>query len=202
MAFRAEIIASRRWSDHLIEDAEFQIGLLLDGHIVTYVPDAILRAEMPTSLEGATSQNERWELGRIQLIRTYLPRLLQRTVTGGSLPRRAYVDAIADIASPPLSVQSVLDVTAVVVAAASVLIQPKRSNRIPLLIGLASSAVLVTHVLVALRLVRAPAGVYRSLRAAPRAVVWKLMLLARIARRPDDVSWTRTTRNAEEARTP
>jgi 1,2-diacylglycerol 3-beta-glucosyltransferase len=202
MAFRAEIIRPRRWSNHLIEDGEFQVELLLDGHRVTYVPDAILRAEMPTSLEGATSQNERWELGRIQLVRTYLPRLLQRTVTGGSLPRRAYGDAIADLTSPPLSVQAVLDVTAVSVAAASALIQPNRSNRIALAIGLASSAVLATHVLVALRLVRAPAGVYRSLRAAPRAVVWKLMLLARIARRPDDVSWTRTTRNAEEVSTP
>lgn len=197
MAFRASIIAPRRWSNHLIEDAELQIELLLDGITVTYVPEAILRAEMPTSLEGATSQNERWELGRLQLAQTYLPRLIGRTATGGNLPRRVYLDAIADLASPPLSVQAALDATAVCLAAASALIQPSRSSRVLTAIGLASGAVLVTHVIVALRLVHAPPGVYRSLRSAPRAVWWKLMLLARIARRPEGVAWTRTTRNAE-----
>lgn len=197
MAFRADIIADRRWSNHLVEDAELQIELLLDGHTVTYAPDAIVRAEMPTSLEGATSQNERWELGRIQLCQTYLFRLLRRAVTGGSLPRRVYLDAIADLTSPPLSVQAALDVTAVAAGASAALIQPNRASRIPLAIGLGASAVLAAHVLVALRLVRAPASVYRSLRMAPRAVAWKLMLLTRIARRPDDVAWTRTTRNVE-----
>jgi len=58
-AFRTDIFALRRWSSHRIKDAEFGIGLLLDGHKVTYVRNAILRAEMPTSLDGATSQNER-----------------------------------------------------------------------------------------------------------------------------------------------
>lgn len=63
--------------------------------------------------------------------------------------------------------------------------------------GLAT-AMLVAHVLCALRMVRAPAAVYRGLLDAPRSVVWKLALLMRVARRPRDVGWTRTQRNAEE----
>jgi len=198
MAFRAELLEDRHWSNHLIEDAEFQIELLLDGHLVTYVPDAMLRAEMPETLDGSRSQNERWELGRLQIARQYLPSLIHRTVTGRRHPRRVYVDAIADIASPPLSVQALLDLTAVVLATGAVMISPNRQNRVLLGFGLASSAALVSHVLVALRLVSAPPEVYRSLRSAPRTVVWKVMLLTRIARRPHSVTWTRTARNADE----
>ena len=120
MAFRADDhCRPRRWSNHLIEDAEFQIELLLDGHKVTYVPDAVLRAEMPASLDGATSQNERWELGRLQLARHYVPRLIRRTAIGGPLPRHVYLDAIADLISPPLSLQAALDVAAVSLATIS-----------------------------------------------------------------------------------
>lgn len=201
MAFRADVLHGRRWSNHLIEDAEFQIELLLDGYLVTYVPDAKLRAEMPETLDGSRSQNERWELGRIQIARQFLPSLIHRTVTGGRHPRRVYVDAIADIVSPPLSVQALLDLTAVALATGAVMVRPNRRNRLLLGSGLASSAALMAHVLVALRLVGAPPEVYRSLRSAPRAVVWKVMLLTRIARRPDSVTWTRTQRNAAEGNT-
>ena len=86
MAFRNDLLSGRHWSNHLIEDAEFQMGLLLDGHLVTYVPDAVVRAEMPATLDAATSQNERWELGRMQLIRTYVPLLARRAATVGSCP--------------------------------------------------------------------------------------------------------------------
>ena len=41
---------------------------VLDGYDVAYVPDAVVLAEMPTTLEQATSQNERWERGRIDLV--------------------------------------------------------------------------------------------------------------------------------------
>jgi cellulose synthase/poly-beta-1,6-N-acetylglucosamine synthase-like glycosyltransferase len=199
MAFRTDILRTRRWTNHLIEDAEFQLELLLDGHRVAYAPDATLRAEMPISLEGATSQNERWELGRLQLARTYLPRLCRTAVTGGPLPRRAYVDAIADLVSPPLTAQAALDLAAVMLGGLSIALRRRRGNWVPFAIGLGSGATLVVHVFVALRLVHAPPSVYRSLRAAPRAVAWKLTLLARIVRKPAEVSWTRTTRNAENA---
>lgn len=195
MAFRTDVLAGRRWSNHLIEDAEFQMELLLDGQIVSFVPDAIVRAEMPTTLEGAASQNERWELGRAQLVRRYVPILARRTVTGGALPRRAYADAIADHLTPPLTLVALIDGAAVVIGVLAVASKPGLLSRLAAATGVASLLVLGVHVLVGLRLVDAPDSVYRSLRSAPRAVLWKLMLLARIARRPGGVSWTRTERN-------
>jgi hypothetical protein len=189
------VLAGRRWSNHLIEDAEFQMELLLDGHVVTFVPDAIVRAEMPVTLEGATSQNERWELGRAQLIRRYVPALARRSVVGGPLPRRSYADAVADHLTPPLTLLALIDGMAVVVGVPAVVSHPGRASRFAVLAGVASTVILGVHVLVGLRLVNAPPSVYRALRSAPRAMLWKLLLLARIARRPAEVAWTRTERN-------
>jgi 1,2-diacylglycerol 3-beta-glucosyltransferase len=196
MAFRSDLLVDRRWSNHLIEDAEFQMDLLLDGHLVTYVPDAVVRAEMPATLEAATSQNERWELGRMQLVGTYVPLLVRRALTGGTLPRRAYLDAAADHLTPPLTLQALIDTAAVAMGVLACAGRPSRTSKLALATGVGCSLILASHVLVGLRLADAPPSVYRSLRSAPRAAFWKLMLLARIARRPHDVSWTRTERNA------
>ena len=65
--------------------------------------------------------------------------------------------------------------------------------------GIVSCLMLFTHVLAGLRISNAPSSVYRSLRSAPEAVVWKLLLLARIVRRPSAVAWTQTTHNEEES---
>ena len=52
MAFRRDILRRHRWSGHLVEDAEFQMELLLsEGVIVRYVPEAHLEAEMPATLQ-------------------------------------------------------------------------------------------------------------------------------------------------------
>ena len=195
MGFRAELMRDRRWTNHLVEDAEYQMELLMDGILVRYVPDAVVRAEMPESLAAATSQNERWELGRMQLARRYVPRLVRTAVTGGRAPRRAYVDAALDHLTPPLALQALVDVTAASAGMVLVLVRPGRSSRFVVAAGLASCLMLAGHVVTGLRLAGAPPSVYRSLVTAPKAVLWKLLLLARIARRPDSVAWKRTERN-------
>lgn len=195
MAFRADVIGDRRWSNHLVEDAELQIDLLLDGHIVTYAPDAVLWAEMPTTTEASRTQNERWELGRLQLARASIPSLLRRVLGGGRLPRRTYADAALDQLTPPLSVIALLDIAVLGLGLLEAAVRPRRRCNAVLASGLLSSAILILHVLIALRLVRAPREVYRSLRSAPRFVAWKLLLMARIIRRPETVSWARTRRN-------
>lgn len=197
MAFRAELLRDRRWTGHLIEDMEFQLALLLDGIPVRYVPDARIAAEMPTTLGQADSQNERWEAGRIQLARRFAGPLARRVVRGGSLRRRVYADALIDQLVPPLSVLAALDVAALGLGALSFAVRPSPGRAVAPVVGAGAVLVLVAHVVVALVAVRAPAGVYRALLASPRAIVWKLALLGRVARRPDRVDWTRTARNAD-----
>jgi hypothetical protein len=194
MAFRTALLDSRPWTGHLVEDAEFQLDLLLDGVRVTYVPRARLAAEMPTTFGGSTSQHERWELGRIQILKTYGPRLVRRTLDGGPLRRHVYADALIDLATPPLSVVAAVDVLALVGGATATALHPSAARRATVAAAIVCCSVLGAHVVTALRLDGAPRSVYRSLLRAPTLIVWKLALLIRVTRRPDAVRWTRTTR--------
>ena len=101
MVFARSAVEDRSWSGHLVEDAEFQMELLLDGHHVEYVPGAVVLAEMPATLDRAESQNRRWERGRIELAVRYVPLLLRRFVTGPD--RLAVGDAVLDHLTPPIS---------------------------------------------------------------------------------------------------
>jgi len=58
-----------------------------------------------------------------------------------------------------------------------------------------SLAVFATAVVTGLVLNRAPAGVYLRLLSAPAFLVWKLLLLARLAVRPPETTWNRTPRD-------
>ena len=201
MAFRSDLLERQNFSGHLIEDAELQLELLLDGTSVVYVPDARVLAEMPADLAASRTQNERWELGRAQLVRRFTTPLVRRLVRGGSLPRRAYADGLADLLTPPLSALAAAQLGAVTLCCTSLALRPSRAGRFATAFSLGSIVVLGFHVTASLRLVGAPRQIYRSLLHAPRMVVWKLGLLARISRRPNSVSWTRTTRNADQEST-
>ena len=90
MAFTRRALADRTWSNHLTEDIELQMELLFDGILVAYAPDAVVEAEMPATLEAAVTQNERWERGRLQLARRYVPRLLRRALDRATRPGRCH----------------------------------------------------------------------------------------------------------------
>lgn len=195
MVFAREVSREHPWSGHLVEDAELQNELLLAGHRVTYVPDAVLRAEMPHSLSDATSQNQRWERGRIELARRYVPRLLAALATDPTL-RVARADAVCDHLVPPLSVLATvqLGVTAVHAAGAAA---GHRPSRWALGIDLAALAALAGHTFAGLASVGAPPERYTALLSAPRQVAWKVGLWAKSLRPGEDVAWTRTRRNVE-----
>jgi cellulose synthase/poly-beta-1,6-N-acetylglucosamine synthase-like glycosyltransferase len=197
MAFERTVLRRRRWSGHLVEDAEFQMELLLnDGVLVTYVPDARLEAEMPKSLEAATSQNARWERGRIEVARRYVPTLVHRLGRGPMRRRIAFVDAIADLLVPPLSVLVLLQTVSLAGNLASSVAGSPRARRRSLLDAIALSTV-VLHVVAGLRAVGAPRSVYASLSGAPRMIAWKLGVWLRALGPGSEVTWQRTQRNSE-----
>ena len=197
MAFDRELMNGRRWSGHLTEDMEFQMDLLLDGHRVAYVPGAVLEAEMPHNLESATSQNERWELGRQQMARRYIPELTRRLMSGPGELRTAYADAIFDHLVPPLSVLIAANMLCGSGAAVMTVTRGRRLDRLNLLSSALSATVIVVHVVAGLRSVDAPRSAYRALLNAPRLIAWKIRLWLRVLIRPNSVTWTRTTRNVE-----
>jgi cellulose synthase/poly-beta-1,6-N-acetylglucosamine synthase-like glycosyltransferase len=199
MAFRAEVLAGHTWSNHLTEDIELQLELLLQGTPVAFAPDAMVRAEMPTTIEGSRTQHERWERGRIEMTQRYVPALLRRAVTAPRGDRLACVDAAVDQLLPPFSV--IVAATAVWsgVALVAAVVAPGR-RRLAVAAGL-----LVTQaacVVSALRMVGAPPAVYRALLGAPRLVAWKVRLWLRMVCGRRDVQWVRTARNAERGSPP
>lgn len=199
MVFAADVLRDRTWSRHLTEDNELQLDLLIDGTKVAFAPTAVVEAEMPHTLEAARSQNERWERGRLDLVRRYVPTLVRLTLTGGPAGRAAYVDAAADQLVPPFSV--VVTSTALYGSAAALwlLVAPgPRPRRFAAVAALLAAGETV-HVVAALRMVKAPAAVYRSLLTAPRHVAWKTGVWAKMLVRGDDVAWVRTVRNEPEA---
>ena len=195
MVFRTDVIEGQRWSDHLTEDVELHLDLLLDGTRVAFAPDARIEAEMPDSLEAARTQHERWERGRLELAARYVPRLVRRTITGGPAGRVAYADAAMDQIVPPLSVVAAATAVWGTVATIRTLLPGGRGRRGDVALAGLSSLTLAAHVFVSLRLTNAPASTYRGLLQAPRMVVWKVGLWVRMLFSPKRVSWTRTTRN-------
>ena len=195
MAFRTELLERHRWSGHLIEDAEFQMHLLFDGVIVEYAPAARIAAEMPSSLDAAVSQHERWEAGRASLVRRFVPGLARRSLVGGALRRRAYLDAMLDHLTPPVTMIALLDATAMVGGVVGRILGWRRSGSVVAWIGSLATVVLVVHVFGALRAVAAPGEVYRSLRDAPKLILWKTSLLKNVSGSAEEVAWTRTARN-------
>ena len=197
MAFDKDIMNGRQWSGHLTEDMEFQMDLLLDGQRVTYVAGAVLEAEMPHNLGSATSQNERWELGRQQMARRYIPPLTRRLISGPPHLRAAYADAIFDHLVPPLSVLTAANIFCGVGAGVMTATRGRRIDRLNLLSSALSGTVIVLHVAAGLRSVGAPRTTYVALLRAPRLIAWKIRLWLRVLIRPNSVTWTRTTRNVE-----
>ena len=201
MAFRRDILARHRWSGHLVEDAEFQMELLLgEGVIVRYVPEAHLEAEMPGTLEDAASQNDRWERGRIELTRRYVPELLRRFPTARG-QRIALLDAAADHLVPPLSVVVVLQAVGAALCTGAALAAPDGRTRKKYarhaIVQLCTTIVVGAHVIAGLQSVNAPPSVYRSLRQAPRMIVWKARVWSGAVRSKNEIVWQRTRRNAE-----
>jgi len=185
MCFTASILERFAWRWFtLAEDVEFQLALVAQGIRVEFAPETWVKADMPVTFDQAASQNDRWERGRLELARQQVPRLVW-----DGLRRRSWlqVDAAFEQAIPPMSVPFALAGLAIPVA---------------LLLGagwLAVAAALclgvyVVHLVAALALVRAPAGIYLALGMAPMYIVWKLGLYARALVGERNTSWVRTRR--------
>lgn len=189
MLFAAPLLRDHRWSGALTEDIAFHMELLLAGERVTFAPDAVVYAEMPETLEAAASQNERWEQGRLEMARRYVPRLVRAAVWR---PGRRFVllDAVMEHLIPPFAVL----VGASAATAALAWLLPRHSGASRRL-GAGLLAAEATYLLAGLRLASAPRAVYRALLYGPLFLLWKVGLYARVWLGRRAASWVRTARN-------
>jgi 1,2-diacylglycerol 3-beta-glucosyltransferase len=185
MCFTANLLRRRGWDPaELAEDVAFHLRLVDDGHRVDFAPEAWVLSDMPLTYGASSSQNSRWEAGRLSLLRSHVPHLLIEGVR-----RRSWVrlDAAAEQLIPPLSVPfavAVLFAPIAIIAGAPV----------QALLAAGGLAGQVVYLLAALWLVRAPASVYLSLMHAPFYIAWKVGIYVRALTRQGTSAWIRTPR--------
>ncbi len=185
MVFAADIPRRYRWTASLTEDIEYHMTLILAGERAMFAPDAVVWAEMPDSLRAAQSQNERWERGRMEMVRRYVPQLLR-----AGLQRRSFllIDAAIEQLIPPFSV--VTGLSGLILLAALGLGQPAALALAGFIVGGQ-----VVYILSGLMLARAPWSVYRALLFTPLFIAWKLWLYIRLLLGIKPRDWIRTARN-------
>ena len=185
MAFLAEVLDRYGWEWFtLAEDVELHLALVGAGLRVDFAPETTVLAEMPVTFAQAESQNERWERGRLEMLRE---RGLALALTGLRERDPVRLDAVMEQVIPPLSVP-------VMLAGAALLGGLVTRSRPATALAAFSLGGQLAYVLTALALVRAPWRVYRALAYAPSYVGWKVWLYARSMVARGDGPWVRTAR--------
>lgn len=185
MGFLSEVLEQHGWEWFtLAEDVEFHLALVADGLKVDFIPETAVLADMPVTFAQAASQNERWERGRIEMLRE---RGLGLLLDGLRQRDPVRLDAIIEQLIPPLSAPVAL---AGVTLGAALL---ARSRAATLLAGFSLGGQLA-YLLTGLALVGAPWRVYKALAYAPPYIGWKLWLYGRSLMARGTSAWVRTER--------
>jgi cellulose synthase/poly-beta-1,6-N-acetylglucosamine synthase-like glycosyltransferase len=188
MCFAAPVLERFAWNWFtLAEDVEFHLALVRAGLRVDFAHETSVRADMPVTLAQARSQNERWERGRIQLLRAYVPALLLDGLRSLNLVK---IDAAIEQLLPPLSVPVALGGFACVAGLAL------GSPLVAVVAGLSVVAQLL-YLAAGLALVGAPMTAYVALTSAPIYVAWKFGLYAQALVSNRAGAWIRTSRVAQ-----
>ena len=189
MCLTRDLLLAHPWQAHsATEDYQYYLTLVMAGERVRYVPEAVVRSEMPITFAQMRTQDVRWESRAPEQRRTGAAWAL----LAGALRWRDLVrlDALLELIVPPLSP---LVAAVLACAAASALL------RMPL--AFAGGALLCVGVAYyvgsALYLLRPPPAAYRALLHAPRFIAWKLWVLIALRRKHSrSGAWVRTTRVA------
>jgi 1,2-diacylglycerol 3-beta-glucosyltransferase len=190
MAFTRELLVREPWTaTGIVEDAEYHSRLVQAGERSEFVPEAWVSSAVPTSLNGSSDQQARWEQGKLRLIRQWSPRLLSAGLAERDIVR---VHAGLEWLVPP---QSLIAAGSLGSAVAGLVLGSRRL----VLLSAGTLAAQLTFVLAGLRLVRAPTRVYRALLLAPALIVRKVALYVRLLGGRGPTSWVRTERMGRAA---
>jgi len=185
MAFTRELLRREPWdAAGLVEDAEYHMRLVENGERAEFVPDAWVSSAMPTSLGRSSSQQARWEHGKLQLVCRRSPGLI-----ASGLARRDIVRLHAGLEwlVPPQSLIAAGSLGSALVGSLS-------GSRRLLALSAVTLAAQLTFVLMGLRLLSTPARVYRALLIAPALIVRKVALYIGLLGGRGPTSWVRTER--------
>ena len=173
-------------SSALAEDYQYYLRLIQNGERVCYLPEAVVRAEMPTTFAQMRTQDVRWESSESD--EKKWPFALRLLVTG--LKHRDFVriEAVAELLTPPLSI---LVSSCLLTLLVSLLLW----SPAPALLSLLLLCGLTCYIGTALYLLRPPRAVYMALLHAPGFMIWKLWVYFVLSRSAKQTSeWIRTSR--------
>lgn len=194
MLFHRTILQKHRWTASVTEDIEYHMALILAGERVEFAPDAIVQAEMPSGLRSAQTQNIRWEQGRIELARRYVPQLLRASWAARKAPGvvspLVLLDAVMEHVIPPFSLLVGMSLLLLLIA---FVLNSTAGILLAVLLLLGEIGYLLTGLILS----RASQRVYLSLLYAPAFLVWKCLLYLRVLLRIDRQDWVRTARVGE-----
>ena len=170
----------------LTEDIEYGIDLGLAGYRVHYADEAHVAAMMVSGERAASTQRQRWEDGRLQLIRSRTLPLL-RAAMG---PRGGVcLDLAIDLLVLPLSYVAINVAALIVLASVALLWEP--FMQMWLWLGLGCGMSLLLYVLRGWQLSGVGMRGLVDLLRAPFFVLWKVLLMLRARR---SAEWVRTKR--------
>jgi cellulose synthase/poly-beta-1,6-N-acetylglucosamine synthase-like glycosyltransferase len=169
MAIRRDIVLAHHFTAPASEDLFFTLDLLLDGVRCRHVDSARLRSQGASTWGVFGGQKVRYEAGRINAARTYVPRLLRRAITHRDA---ACLEAAWFLMSPPFAVGALSLMLATALAAID--------GAWPVAAVFAAGLiVLVLSLLTGLIQARAGLRTWLSLCAAPWYLVWKCLVQLR-----------------------
>ncbi len=172
----------------IAEDYQYYLTLVQQGERVQYVPDAIVRSEMPTTFAQMRTQDVRWEAGGSQQSQWQITLQLLK----GGLSSRCFIrlEAAAELLTPPLSF-TVVSCSLAFIASLALW------SLLNLLLSVALLGGLVFYIATALYLLHAPRAVYKALLHAPGFVLWKIWVYLILSRsRKHNSEWVRTARTS------
>ncbi len=189
MCFSRSALVDHPWQAYSIaEDYQYYLSLVEQGERVRYVPEAVVRSQMPTTFTQMRTQDIRWEIANLGQQNWQIALgLLRAGMRSRDMVR---IEAIAELLTPPLSFLVCICFLTLV---SSLLAWSPPEVILSLLLNIG----VLFYVGTAFYFLRPPLSIYKVLLSAPGFMLWKLWVYVVLRRRKNHTSvWKQTTRNA------
>lgn len=194
MCFTADIIKKYPWRAYSqTEDLEYGINLLMNGISVTFAPEAVVYAIMPSNPKNAETQRARWEIGRFPIVKKYSWILLSTSIKQKSIK---IFDSFIDLISPAFV--NLFSFTFLMILLNALLIVLNIEFTIAYLTAwIVLLSIQVFYVISGFKIANADKNAYKALFNVPRYALWKFLLYVKLFIKGHSKFWIRTYRESD-----
>jgi len=189
MCLSRSVLMQHPWQAYSIaEDYQYYLTLVQQGERVRYVPEAVVRSQMPTTFSQMRTQDIRWEIATLEQGTGQIALGLLRA--GLRFRDMVRIEAIAELLTPPLSL--LVCISFLTLIGSFITWSPRE-----VILSLVLILGLLLYVGTAFYFLRPPLSVYKVLLSAPGFMLWKLWVFLVLRRSKKHTSvWEQTTRTA------